>query len=71
MKHGFGYYLGKKMLANSGRMGKEERGEDTLFGLYLWEMKHSKWKNQTGIMSSLSGGLTTNFAGGTVGCPMG
>ena len=45
IKKEFGAYPKREMLVELGRMSKAEREEDTWFGLYLWEKKHSKGKN--------------------------
>jgi len=44
-KREFGDYPPREMLVELGKMTNEEREEDTLFGLYLWEKKHRKGRN--------------------------
>jgi len=47
IKKEFSAYPKREMLVELGKMSKAEREENTLFGLYLWEKKRSKGRNDT------------------------
>lgn len=44
IKKEFEAYPKREMLAELGRMSKEEREEHTWFAVYLWERKEYYWK---------------------------
>jgi hypothetical protein len=46
IKKEFGAYPKKELLVELGKMSKADREEHTLFGLYLWERKRIKARNQ-------------------------